>query len=125
MANNEILIVEDNQKNMVLAKTTFELEGYHVHTAYNAEAALKILEVAQPSVILMDIQLPGMGGLELTKHIRSDNRFKDIVIIAVTAFAMNGDKEKILAAGCDYYVAKPADFFELSNLIKSYLTERQ
>src|SRR3990167_240813 len=101
MVTTVILVVEDNFLNLKLAKVTLSLENYDVRTASTAQEALDLLTTIKPHLILMDIQLPGVDGLELSKRLKSDARYKDIIIIATTAYAMKGDKEKALDAGCD------------------------
>lgn len=121
MAKEAILIVEDNPANLKLVKVLLNAEGYEVHTATNAEEALTLLKTLQPRIILMDIQLPKMDGLELTRQLKADPKYKDIRIIALTAYAMKNDEEKALAAGCDGYIAKPIDVTTLAKTIESYL----
>ena len=102
-----ILIVEDNAANMKLAIFLLESAGHTVLTATDAEAGLTLARDQQPNLILMDIQLPGMDGLEATAILKRDNATRAIPIIALTALAMKGDEERIRAAGCDGYIAKP------------------
>jgi CheY-like chemotaxis protein len=104
-----ILVVEDNPPNMLLIKYLLGAKGYDVRGASDASEALAFLEKVQPRLILMDIQLPGMDGLELTRQLKADPRTKDIIIVALSAYAMKGDEEKALAAGCDGYMSKPID----------------
>jgi CheY-like chemotaxis protein len=104
-----ILIVDDNPTNLKLARVVLEGEGYPVETADNAEAALRALELVHPSIVLMDLQLPGMDGLELTRRLRANARWQETWIVALTAYAMKGDEEKALLAGCDAYLTKPLD----------------
>jgi CheY-like chemotaxis protein len=104
-----VLVVDDNPQNLKLLEVLLQSEGYEVWTAVDAEQALKLLEDRLPAVVLMDLQLPGMDGLELTRRLKQDARTRAIVVIAVTAYAMKGDRERALAAGCDEYVAKPID----------------
>lgn len=121
MNDRRIMVVEDNMTNMKLAVNALELHEFEVCSAINAHEALDKITGFQPSVILMDIQLPDIDGLSLTKKIKENPQHKDIYIIAMTAYAMKGDREKTLAAGCDEYVAKPADIFEVINIIESHL----
>jgi CheY-like chemotaxis protein len=121
MAGEPILIVDDNITNLKLAKVLLIKEGYEVRPAVDAEDALKILETFKPRLILMDIQLPGMDGLELTRRLKAAPDTKDIVIVALTAYAMKGDEEKARAAGCDGYITKPIDTQALPGLIAGYL----
>ena len=102
-----VLIVEDNPANMTLAVFLLQSVGHTVLSATNAEAGLALAHDAQPNLILMDIQLPGMDGLEATALLRRDEARRAIPVIALTALAMKGDEERIRAAGCDGYIAKP------------------
>ena len=105
----DILIVDDNPQNLKLASAQVRTGGYQVHTAADAEHALRLLETLSPAVILMDLQLPGMDGLTLTRQLKADPARRHIAIVAVTAYAMKGDEAKALAAGCDAYISKPID----------------
>jgi two-component system cell cycle response regulator DivK len=126
MAGEPILIVDDNPTNMKLVRVLLASEGYDVRAAADAEEALNVLKEFQPRMILMDIQLPGIDGLELTRRLKSDPATRDITIIGLTAYVMKGDKERILAAGCDGYIPKPIDTRTLPELVAEYLhlTER-
>jgi CheY-like chemotaxis protein len=121
MANEPILIVDDNPVNMKLIRILLIGEGYDARTASDAVEALEVLKEFSPRLILMDIQLPGMDGLELTRRLKADPVTRDIKILGLTAYAMKGDEEKILAAGCDGYVSKPIDTRTLPELILHYL----
>lgn len=121
MGNELILIVDDNAANLKLAKVLLESEGYQVQTAVDAEEALKLLEMVKPRLILMDIQLPGMDGLELTRKLKAAPGTRDIVILALTAYAMKGDEEKARAAGCDGYITKPINTKTLPGVIAEHL----
>lgn len=116
-----ILIVDDNAQNLKLARVLLSRHGFDVHTVVDAEQALAALRTLTPAVILVDLQLPGMDGFELTRRLKADDATKRIVVIAVTAYAMVGDAEKARAAGCDDYVAKPIDTKKLPKLIASYV----
>jgi CheY-like chemotaxis protein len=118
---NSILIVDDNPANMKLVRVLLSGEGYDVRTALDAKEALAELKMSKPDLILMDIQLPGMDGLELTRKLKSDPATQDIKIVGLTAYAMRGDQERILAAGCDGYIPKPIDTRTLAGSIKGYL----
>lgn len=122
MAGEPILIVDDNAANLKLARVLLSGEGYEVRTAGDAEQALELLESFRPRVILMDLQLPGMDGLELTRRLKADPTRRDIAVIALTAYAMKGDEEKARAAGCDGYVTKPIDTEELPRLVADHLS---
>ena len=102
-----VLIVEDNPANMTLATFLLQSAGHSVVTAANAEIGLMLARSEQPDLILMDIQLPGMDGLEATGLLKADAATRAIPVVALTALAMKGDEERIRAAGCDGYIAKP------------------
>lgn len=121
MATPSILIVDDNPANMKLVRVLLSSEGYNVRTALDAAEALSELRNSRPDLILMDIQLPGMDGLELTRKLKSDPATRGIKIVGLTAYAMRGDQERIIAAGCDGYIPKPIDTRTLPNSIRGYL----
>jgi|SRR4051812_22055864 two-component system cell cycle response regulator DivK len=102
-----VLVVEDNAANMTFAVFLLRSVGHEVLTALDAEAGLAVARTEHPDLILMDIQLPGMDGLEATALLKLDAATRTIPVIALTALAMKGDEERILAAGCDGYIAKP------------------
>jgi CheY-like chemotaxis protein len=95
--------------------------GYDVRTAADAEEVMRALEGFSPRLILMDIQLPGIDGLELTRRLRSNPRTSSVAIVAVTAYAMKGDEQRALDAGCDGYITKPIDTRALPNLVARYV----
>jgi two-component system, cell cycle response regulator DivK len=109
MKTASILLVEDNLSNSKLARILLEREGHDVRTAYDADEAQRVLERFVPGLILMDIQLPGMDGLTLTRKLKSDPRTRDIPVVAMTAYAMKGDESHALSAGCQGYITKPID----------------
>ena len=119
-----ILIIDDNPLNLKLARVVLQGAGYKVGAADDAEAALKVLLTWTPKLILMDLQLPGMDGLALTRRLKADPVLKKIVIIALTAYAMKGDEEKARAAGCDGYITKPIDIDALLKLVSGFLGPR-
>ena len=121
MNGHPILIVDDNESNLKLMKAVFDSDDYVVKTAMDAEEAIRVLETFEPQLILMDIQLPGMDGLEFTRLLKRDPARQHITILALTAYAMKGDEEKALAAGCDGYITKPIDTRSLIKLIETYL----
>lgn len=121
MAREPVLIVDDNPQNLKLAKVILAAEGYEVKTAIDAEDALRILESFMPRLILMDLQLPRMDGLELTRRLKADPARREIIIIALTAYAMKGDDQKAFAAGCDDYISKPIDIDALPRVVAEYL----
>jgi len=124
MAGASILIVDDNPQNLRLATVILLGEGYDIRTAIDAEDALHMLESYTPDLILMDLQLPRMDGLTLTRQIKADTARQGICIIALTAYAMKGDEERALAAGCDGYMSKPIDIDALPRLVAAKLAER-
>ena len=121
MAGEPILIVDDNAMNLKLARVVLAAAGYEVRTATDAEEALEVLRSFCPRVILMDIQLPRMDGLALTRRLKSQSATRDIVILALTAYAMKGDDEKALASGCAGYVTKPINTRTLAAEVARYL----
>lgn len=116
-----ILIVDDNPDNLKLLRFLLIKHGYDIRAAASAEAALEVLKTFRPLLILLDVQLPGMDGLELAARLKADPATRDILIIAVTAYAMKGDEERALAAGCDGYVAKPINTRTLPALVAEYV----
>jgi CheY-like chemotaxis protein len=124
MAGESILIVEDNPLNLKLAVVVLELAGYVVRTAVDAAAAVVALETFRPHLILMDMHLPGMSGLELTRRLRAAPETRDVPIVALTAAAMRGDEERAHAAGCDGYLTKPIDVATFAESVASYLVGR-
>ena len=121
MKQRNVLIVDDNPMNMKLVRVLLTGEGYEVRTAADALEALDILKEWRPLLILMDIQLPGIDGLELTRRLKADSATERIIIIGLTAYAMKGDEERILAAGCDAYIAKPIDTRTLPGIIAALI----
>ena len=115
MSGVPVMVVDDNEINSKLIRLVLLAEGYEVRTAQDAEEALQVLRSYQPRLILMDLQLPGMDGLTLTRLLKADPATRDILIIAITAYAMKGDDEKALAAGCDGYLTKPIDTRRLAS----------
>jgi len=124
VAEEAILVVDDNPANLKLVRVMLALEGYDVRTATSADEALSVLETFRPRLILMDLQLPGMDGLELTRRLKADSATRDTVILALTAYAMKGDEEKAREAGCDGYVTKPIDTRALPAVIAAFLQNR-
>ena len=116
-----ILIVEDNVTNMKLSTFLLESAEYTVLAATNAESGLTLARSERPDLILMDIHLPGMDGLEATALLKADEATRGIPVIALTALAMKGDEQRILAAGCDGYIAKPLDYKDFLATVKAKL----
>lgn len=120
----KILVVEDNAANMKLAVFLLGSAGHAVVSATTAEAGLTLAHDERPDLILMDIQLPGMDGLEAISHLKRDEATRAIPVIALTALAMKGDEERIRAAGCDGYVAKPIRYQQFLETIASQLARK-
>jgi two-component system cell cycle response regulator DivK len=116
-----ILVVEDNAANLKLATFLLESAGYTVISAASAEAGLTLARTEQPALILMDVQLPGMDGLQATAILKADEATRAIPVFALTALAMKGDEERIRAAGCDGYIAKPLAYKDFLATIASRL----
>lgn len=116
-----VLVVDDNPINCKLVTYVVEAAGFAARVAADADAALAEIRTQRPDVILMDLQLPGIDGLELTRRLKADPETRAIAIIAVTAYAMKGDREKALAAGCDDYVTKPIDTRALPDVIARHV----
>jgi len=123
--SKKILIVEDNPQNMRLVEMALSAESYFLLEATNGEEALEMAKKERPDLIIMDVQLPKMSGLEVTRKLREIPEFNRTPIIAVTAYAMKGDEEKALDAGCNAYLSKPIRARELPNLIAKMLLQRQ
>jgi CheY-like chemotaxis protein len=121
MPGEAILVVDDNPTNLKLLSFLLSSKGYEVKTAVDAEDALIVLEGFRPRLILMDIQLPGMSGLELARRLKAAEKTREIIILAVTAYAMKGDEEKARSAGCDGYISKPIDTRTLPVTVAAYL----
>ena len=122
MSDACILVVDDNPTNLKLVSDVLAFDGYRILKAADAEAAQEIIQAARPDLILMDIALPGMDGLTLTRQLKADEQTRQIVIVALTAFAMKGDEIKAREAGCDGYITKPFDTRTLSGTIADYLS---
>ncbi|MEO6096296.1 MAG: response regulator [Fibrobacteria bacterium] len=116
-----ILVVDDNLVNLKLASELMECEGYLVDRAVNADDAMEAIARNRPDLILMDLALPGMDGLELTRHIRGQEATRGILVVALTAFAMKRDEDRAMEAGCDAYIIKPIDTRKLPALLAGLL----
>ena len=125
MARESILIVEDNPTNLKLVQLLLKMEGYNVRVAVDAIEFFKVLETFHPELILMDIQLPRKNGLDLARDIRNDPKLNGISIVALTAFAMKGDKEKAIEAGFDGYMTKPISVETFPAKITQYLAQQK
>jgi CheY-like chemotaxis protein len=124
MPGEAILIVDDTPVNLKLTRILLVSEGYRALTAASAEEALELLRSYHPRLILADIQLPGMDGLEMTRRVKQDEKTRDILVVALTAFANPGDEQKAIAAGCDGYITKPIDTRSLGARIRGFLDQR-
>ena len=118
-----ILVIDDNPANLELARYLLGVAGYVVETAGDAEQAQELLKQATPDLILMDIALPGMDGLTLTRKLKADERLKNIPVAAFTASAMVGDEQKALQAGCAGYVTKPIDIDQFTKQVVAFLRD--
>lgn len=124
-APKRILVVDDNLVNLKLASELMECEGYLVDRATNADGAMDAIARNRPDLILMDLALPGMDGLDLTRHIRSQEATRGVLVVALTAFAMKRDEERAMEAGCDAYIVKPIDTRKLPAQLADLLRPRQ
>lgn len=118
-----ILVIEDNQLNMKLIKSLLGLGGHRVLEAMDAESGIQLLREHTPDLILMDIQLPGMDGLDATRQIKNDRELKNLPVVALTSYAMRVDEQKAIEAGCCGYIAKPIDTRNFLNTLAGYLTD--
>lgn len=117
----KILVVEDNPLNLLVVRGALKRLPCVLLTAADGHQALALVQRERPSLILMDIQIPGIDGLTLTRRLKADAATRHIPIVAVTAHAMAGDEERMLAAGCDGFIAKPIDTQKLPDLVRSFL----
>jgi two-component system cell cycle response regulator DivK len=115
-----VLIVEDNEMNLKLARDLLQLDGFRTLEAMRGAEGVDLAKTHHPDVVIMDIQLPDFDGWEALRRLREDPATADLVVLAVTAFAISGDKERFLAAGFDGYVAKPLDVATFSNLVRRF-----
>ncbi|MBA3013544.1 MAG: response regulator [Proteobacteria bacterium] len=120
MESYMILVVDDNQDNRELVVKVLTAKGYRIAEAIDGEEALSKVAEIGPDLILMDISIPKLDGYEVTKRLKSSDAFRAIPVIALTAHAMKGDREKAIAAGCDGYITKPINVRELANQIKPF-----
>jgi len=121
MAGELILIVEDNENNRILVRDVLQSRGYQTAETDTGEEGLRLARASRPALILMDIQLPGMNGIEALKHLRADADTRDIPVMAVTASAMTQDRHKIMAAGFDAYQSKPINVREFVEAVRAVL----
>ncbi|MBZ0284510.1 MAG: response regulator [Anaerolineae bacterium] len=123
VANWTVLIVDDTPDNLIVAKTALKFHGAQVHTATNGEEGLEVLKTLRPTVILLDIRMPQMNGWAMFKSIREMPEIAHIPVIAITAFAMDSDEDKLLKAGFDGYISKPFDMFTFVNEVVRFVTQ--
>ncbi len=121
----KVLIVEDNELNMKLFHDLLEAHGYDVAECSSGSEVLNVAREQKPDLILMDIQLPEVSGLDVTKWLKEDQDLKDIPVIAVTAFAMKGDEEKIRDGGCEDYISKPISVTRFLEVVQKYIGSEQ
>ena len=121
MPGEQILIIEDNVKNLKLVRDVLQFHGYSILEAETGEAGVALAREQRPALILMDIQLPGMDGRAALKILKADTNTRHIPIIALTAFAMKGDRESLQTEGFDDYMAKPIDIKELPKVVERHL----
>jgi two-component system cell cycle response regulator DivK len=117
----KILVVEDNEKNLILIKDVLKYYGYEVIEAENGKIGVELAKQHQPALILMDIQMPVMDGFTAIAVLKNDPATRSIKVLALTSFAMKGDKEKIMQAGFDDYIAKPINTRTLPEIVKKYI----
>jgi len=121
MASELILIVEDNERNRKLVRDVLQYKGYRTLEAENAEEGLKLAAQSSPALVLMDIQLPGMNGIEALERLRADDATRSIPVLAVTASVMSHDRDRIVSAGFDGYIRKPLDVNEFLSMVNDTL----
>ncbi|MGZ4415906.1 MAG: response regulator [Gaiellaceae bacterium] len=120
MSGERILVVEDNEKNMKLVRDVLSSQGYLTLEARSGEAALELASSFGPALVLLDVQLPGIDGVEVLERLRRDDRTASIPVLALTAQAMQGDRERFLRAGFDGYISKPVNIVELLGTVREY-----
>ncbi|MFC1538610.1 response regulator [Candidatus Latescibacterota bacterium] len=123
MPNYTVLITEDNPRNMKVFKDILSVNGYNTIEAVDGEEGYEMAKEHNPDLIVMDVQLPGADGYEVTRRLKSEDDTKDIPIIIVTSFAMAGEEKEALAAGCDDYLTKPINIHQFVETIKKYLPD--
>jgi len=124
MAGEPILVIDDHPTNLKLTRVILAAEEYDVRTAGSAEEALTMLETFTPRLIVVDLQLPELDGLELTRRLKADPARRGIVVLALSAYAMNGDEQKAFEAGCDGYATKPIEPDHLAAIVSRYLDRK-
>lgn len=124
MEQKTVLYIEDNPHNRRLVRRTLQRRGYEMVEADNGITGLEMVRELNPPLVLLDIGLPQMDGIEVVKHIKADTELQQIPVIALTASAMRGDRERFLAAGCDDYLSKPIQVLELLQMVKQYYPKK-
>ncbi len=124
MSTKTVLVIEDNEMNLKLVRALLTLGKHHILEARNAETGIELALQNKPHLILMDIQLPGMDGLEATRRIKAHSEMRRIPVVALTSYAMEGDEKKALQVGCAGYISKPIDTRQFLKILSHYL-ERQ
>lgn len=124
MANEHVLVIEDNEKNRKLARDILEFRGYRVTVAESAEAGLALAAAEPPDLVLMDIQLPGMNGMQALAKLREDASTRAVPVIAFTASVMPGDRHSIMGAGFDAFLSKPIAIGELTATVAAQIAKR-
>jgi two-component system cell cycle response regulator DivK len=125
MTGTLVLVIEDNPKDSKLVGEVLRAKGYEIAHAATAEAGIELARSRKPDLVLMDVMLPGMDGREATKILKADAQTRHIPIIALTASAMKGEREKLLASGFDGYMPKPIDIKEVPKVVESYVSRRR
>ncbi|HTW21511.1 MAG TPA: response regulator [Mycobacteriales bacterium] len=125
MTGEQILVVEDNDKNMKLIRDVLTARGYLPIEATSGEEAIDLARSERPSLLLMDVQLPGITGVEALVRLRADDRTASIPVLALTAQAMHGDRERFLEAGFDGYISKPVDILDLLRTVQEFCERDQ
>ena len=120
MAGEQVLVVEDNEKNMKLVRDVLQAKGYRTLEAASGEDALELAVAHEPDLVLMDVQLPGIDGLEALARLRENRSTSAIPVLALTAQAMEGDRKRFLASGFDGYISKPVNVLELMAVVKQH-----
>ena len=123
MAHGVVLVVEDNEKNMKLVRDVLQASGFATLEATTAEQGIELAVSNRPGLVLMDVQLPGIDGVEALARLRADDRTSSIPVLALTAQAMRGDRERFVEAGFDGYLSKPVDIVELIATVKEHVAE--
>jgi len=120
MTGPQVLVVEDNERNMKLFRDVLQASGFSTLEAATGERAVELVFEHRPDLVLMDIQLPDIDGIEALRRVRADDRFASVPMVALTAQAMEGDRERFLAAGFDGYLSKPVDISDFVTTVKRY-----